>query len=105
MKSGMTPELKKIASYFMAGVSLYASYITIRTDKNNSETEASLRAKAESALGTALETAKRAEHQVSANNFVNKLHLNSIKNSFTRVITIREEKSELVKAIEALDVE
>lgn len=105
MKSGINPELKRIASYFTAAVSIYASYIKIRNDQDKSETEATLRAELETTLAKAREETQRAQYTEIKNNFSNKLHMFSIQDSFTKVGTIRKEKSDLVKAIEALHVD
>lgn len=105
MESGMNPELKRIASYFTAAVSVYASYITIRTDMDKSETEATLRAELEKTLAKAREDSQRAQYTEIKNNFSNKLNMFSIQESFTRIGTIRKEKSDLFKAIEDLHVD
>lgn len=109
MKSGMTPELKRLVKYFISGVGLYASYIAIKNEHKDTAKEAKLLKQKEADLAeftnkAALEVKQIANVRI-ANNFANKLHLNSIQRTVEKVTKNKEEQTELHKAIKEQKVQ
>ena len=109
MKSGISPELKKLATYFISGVTIYASYIAIKNEHKDTAKEAKLLEQKEAELKEftekALLEAKRATNARIANNFSNKLHIDGIHRSLVRVNTIKGEEIELQKALKETHVQ
>lgn len=105
LKSGMSPELQKIAKHFIVSVVILSSVITVKNEIKDQQKEAALRAEAEAALAKAVEEAKRISKEKGVENFYHRLHGYSIKNSFDKLKRNQEEQSELIKAIKERNVQ
>ena len=103
MKSGMTPELQRIAKQVIMTVGLISGFITIKNEVNQSSREeiAALAAKLNSTLAQAAEDTKKAASQQTSTNFIQKMNITNIQNSFTGLVENAETESALMKAIKA----
>lgn len=96
LKNGIGSELKKIGGAFLLVASTYSTYITIK----NEPVEKSKVEEFKKSILDSREEVKKVKDVNSANNFIHKLHLNSIERSHQNLDNIRKEKSDLIKALD-----
>jgi hypothetical protein len=101
LKSSLVPELKRIAKNFIISVGVISSTITVKNEYVKQETKATLKeqVRAALALARAEEEAKKTKNEETANNFIHKLNITNISQSYAIEEEAEEEESELKKAI------
>jgi len=103
LKSGITPELKKIASNLIVGLGIFASGIAIKNEYFSQQEQAN-RDKREAALKAALSEAKREiseiKNQTLATDFSNKLRIDRMQRNLDQESILKTKKSALMQAIE-----
>lgn len=90
LKSGLTPELQRIAKNVLAGIGLISGFITIKNEFKTQQELEEVRAHAQAILAQAAEDTKKAATTQTANNFIHKLHITNIQNSFSDVVNASE---------------
>lgn len=97
IKMGVGSELKKIGYVFIASVSAYATYFTIKSEHAKQNDVEVLK----NALKSAQDGSKRVADDQTSANFSQKLHWNTLERGISDLEKIRFEKSNLMKEIEA----
>ena len=105
LKSGMSPELQKIAKKFVIGIGVIAALITIKNEVTDQNKKEILRSALEKAITEAKEEAKKAATQELRIKFAQKMQLTNINNSMHQVRAYEEEESALRKALKEKKVE
>jgi hypothetical protein len=96
VQAGTAPELKKIATYILGTVSLYASLITINDHYTKKNKEEILNQK----IDTINDKFQRVQDGNTVINYKQKSHLDSIARGYKELEEIRLERSKLKKEIE-----
>jgi len=99
LKATMIPEYKQIASQFAIGLGIISSIIAVKNEYLSWEERKTLKERAQAALDNSETKTRRIEVLRNSNNFSNRLHITSIKNSFIEYNKAESEVTELRRLI------
>jgi hypothetical protein len=105
LKSGMIPEIKKIASEVAIVIGIFSGLVTLKTEYRNHEARAREYARAQSLLEKSEEATRRATTERTTNNFFHKLHVASINNSYADIVKSEKHESELKRLIRERNID